>query len=643
MKYNICQRKFNNNFLEIIYESYYTYKNFPEIKEIAMCGIIGYIGSSNAYNILINGLKKLEYRGYDSAGISMGNNGKLKRYRVIGKVSALEQYIAKHKIEGTIGIAHTRWATHGKPSVKNAHPHTDCTNKIHIVHNGIIENHAEIKEFLKLKGHRFSSQTDSEVIAHLIEEYQSMGFNEAVKKALGELEGAFGIAVINQDEPDKLIIARRGSPMVFGIGSDGYIIASDTQAMNSNVSKVIFLQDNELVIINREGYEHVSIEDKPIKSELHSIEIKDIVMDKKGYEHYMLKEIFEQPETIQNAIKGRIDQNDAVSKLGGLEDILPQLKNKKRIMIVSCGTSYYAGLFGRYIFEKLTNLSVEVELASEFRYRYLRLNEDDIVLAISQSGETADTIGAIKEAKRRGALVLGIVNVVGSSISRLTDAGVYNHAGPEIGVASTKLFTSQCVILLLMALLIGRQSYLSYGDGLRIIRSIRRLPMKIKIILENNPEIRKIAEKYAHYKNFLYIGRMYSLPIALEGALKLKEISYIHAEAYPAGEMKHGPISLIDENFPTVAIVPNDVSYEKTISNIEEIRVRSGKVITIATEGDKIIKKYSNDIIYVPKADEVVQPILSVIPLQLLAYHIANINNREIDKPRNLAKSVTVE
>ncbi len=608
-----------------------------------MCGIIGYIGKSNACGILINGLKKLEYRGYDSAGLSFFNGNRIKRYRVLGKVADLEAHISSQNLNGNLGIAHTRWATHGKPSVKNAHPHSDCTNSIHVVHNGIIENYSEIRDFLKSRGHRFSSQTDTEVIAHLIEEYKGQGFENALKKAMGELEGAFGIAVISQDNPDTLVIARRGSPMVFGLGDDGYIVASDTQAMNSNIQKVIYLQDNEMVFISKDSYRHLSIEDKPINRELQSIEIKETVMDKKGYKHYMLKEIFEQPETVENAIKGRIDQNDAVSKLGGLEDIIHELKKKKRLLLVSCGTSYYAGLYGRYIFEKLTNLDVEVELASEFRYRYLRLNENDIVLAISQSGETADTIGAIKEAKRRGAMVLGLVNVVGSTISRLTDAGVYNHAGPEIGVASTKLFTSQCVILLLMALLIGRQSYLSYGDGLRIIRSIKKLSMKIKILLEKNQEILEIAKKYAHYKDFLYIGRMYSLPIAYEGALKLKEISYIHAEAYPAGEMKHGPISLIDENFPTVAIVPNDVSYEKTISNIEEIRVRKGRVIAVATEGDRMIKNYANDVIYIPKADEVVQPILSAIPLQLFAYHVADLNRKEIDKPRNLAKSVTVE
>lgn len=608
-----------------------------------MCGIIGYIGKSNAFGILINGLKKLEYRGYDSAGLSFFNGNRIKRYRVLGKVADLEAHISSQNLNGNLGIAHTRWATHGKPSVKNAHPHSDCTNSIHVVHNGIIENYSEIRDFLKSRGHRFSSQTDTEVIAHLIEEYKGQGFENALKKAMGELEGAFGIAVISQDNPDTLVIARRGSPMVFGLGDDGYIVASDTQAMNSNIQKVIYLQDNEMVFISKDSYRHLSIEDKPINRELQSIEIKETVMDKKGYKHYMLKEIFEQPETVENAIKGRIDQNDAVSKLGGLEDIIHELKKKKRLLLVSCGTSYYAGLYGRYIFEKLTNLDVEVELASEFRYRYLRLNENDIVLAISQSGETADTIGAIKEAKRRGAMVLGLVNVVGSTISRLTDAGVYNHAGPEIGVASTKLFTSQCVILLLMALLIGRQSYLSYGDGLRIIRSIKKLSMKIKILLEKNQEILEIAKKYAHYKDFLYIGRMYSLPIAYEGALKLKEISYIHAEAYPAGEMKHGPISLIDENFPTVAIVPNDVSYEKTISNIEEIRVRKGRVIAVATEGDRMIKNYANDVIYIPKADEVVQPILSAIPLQLFAYHVADLNRKEIDKPRNLAKSVTVE
>jgi len=608
-----------------------------------VCGIIAYIGNRNCYPVLLRGLKRLEYRGYDSAGLSILHRGKIKRHRVLGRVADLEKKVANRHIAGTLGIAHTRWATHGKPSVRNAHPHTDGSSDIHVVHNGIIENYMEYRRYLKAKGHRFSSMTDSEVIAHLIQEYIDLGFEQAVKKALNELEGALGIAVLYRREPNKLIVARRGSPMIIGISDNAFIAASDTQAMNSDVDKVIYMQDNELVVMDQEDYHIMTLEDRPVVRELVPITIQDQEVDKKGFKHHMLKEIFEQPETVENAMMGRLNVGEAVTKLGGLEEVLPRIMSCKRLHIIACGTSYYAGLYGRHIFEKFTNLAVNVELASEFRYKHTHFDEQDIVLAISQSGETADTIGAIREAKRKGALVLGLVNVVGSTIARETHAGVYNHAGPEIGVASTKIFTSQCVILVLMALLIGRHSNLSYGEGSRVIKQLKNLPVKIRMILRENDALRKLAEQYHRYRNFLYIGRLLNYPIALEGALKLKEISYIHAEAYPAGEMKHGPISLIDEQFPTMAIVPEDTSYEKTLSNIEEIRVRNGRVLAIATEGDKLIKKYATDIIYVPVSDEILQPILAVVPLQLFAYHIADIKGRDIDKPRNLAKSVTVE
>jgi len=610
-----------------------------------MCGIIAYCGKKHALPILIDGLKRLEYRGYDSAGFSVIND---KRENIIvkevGKVSELEKKKAKLKIDSTFGIAHTRWATHGKPSELNAHPQTDCSSKISVVHNGIIENYLELKSELMERGHKFVSETDTEVIAHLIEENFEGDLELAVLKSVERLIGTFGIAVIHADIDHKIVIVKRGSPIILGIGDDEYFAASDSNALAPYTNKLIYLNDDEIAVLNSDGYYIKNLRNEILEKNIEIMEENHFVADKKGFEHYMLKEIFEQPESIENAFRGRLIENEGVSKLGGLEPVLDRLmKNIKKLIIVSCGTSYYAGLLGRYIFETLTNLNVEVELASEFRYRKLRLNENVAVLAISQSGETADTLAAIKEAKRKGALLLGIVNVVGSSIAQITDAGVYNYAGPEIGVASTKIYTSQLVILILMALLIGRYDTLSYIDGLNIVHALKRLPYQVREILDKSEDIKRLSLKYRNYENFLYIGRLYNYPTAMEGALKLKEISYIHAEGYPAGEMKHGPIALIDENFPTVAIAPFDSTFEKILSNIQEIKARNGKVLTITNRENDDLRRFSDDLIVVPETIQILQPILNVIPLQLFAYYIAKERGCDIDKPKNLAKSVTVE
>ena len=610
-----------------------------------MCGIIAYCGKKDVLPILIDGLKRLEYRGYDSAGFSVINEKKENIVvKEVGKVSELEKKKAKLKIDSTFGIAHTRWATHGKPSEVNAHPQTDCSGKISVVHNGIIENYLELKSELTEKGHKFVSETDTEVIAHLIEENFEGDLELAVLKSVERLIGTFGIAVIHADIDHKIVIVKRGSPIILGIGDDEYFAASDSNALAPYTNKLIYLNDDEIAVLNSDGYYIKNLRNEILEKNIEIMEDDHFVADKKGFEHYMLKEIFEQPESIENAFRGRLIENEGVSKLGGLEPVLDRLmKNIKKIIIVSCGTSYYAGLLGRYIFETLTNLNVEVELASEFRYRKLRLNENVAVLAISQSGETADTLAAIKEAKRKGALLLGIVNVVGSSIAQITDAGVYNYAGPEIGVASTKIYTSQLVILILMALLIGRYDTLSYIDGLNIVHALKRLPSQVKEILDKSEDIKRLSLKYRNYENFLYIGRLYNYPTAMEGALKLKEISYIHAEGYPAGEMKHGPIALIDENFPTVAIAPFDSTFDKILSNIQEIKARNGKVLTITNRENDDLRRFSDDLIVVPETIQILQPILNVIPLQLFAYYIAKERGCDIDKPKNLAKSVTVE
>jgi len=614
-----------------------------------MCGIICYCGKKQAVPILINGLKRLEYRGYDSAGLAVVTDPETRRkgknliVKTKGRVSQLEKKQSGLDIEATFGIAHTRWATHGKPSQINAHPQTDCTNKISVVHNGIIENYQELKKELEENGHIFKSETDTEVIVHLIEEYFEGNLEAAVLKAVERLSGTFGIAIIHADIDHQVIIAKRGSPIIIGIGNNEYFAASDSNALAPYTNRMIYLSDDEIAVLNSDDYHIKNLKNEDLDKKIEILDTLDYEVDKKGFEHYMLKEIFEQPESVQNAFRGRIIESEGVSKLGGLEPVLDRIKNTKKLIIVSCGTSYYAGLLGRYIFEHLTELNIEAELASEFRYRRLNLDENVAVLAISQSGETADTLAAIKEAKRKGALLLGIVNVVGTSIAQITDAGVYNHAGPEIGVASTKIYTSQLVILTLMALFIGRYQAISFTEGSEIIHAVTHLPDQVREILKDADKIKEIGHKYSRYRDFLYIGRLFNYPTAMEGALKLKEISYIHAEGYPAGEMKHGPISLIDRNFPTVAIAPEDLTLDKMLSNMQEIKARNGKILSITNGKIQKVFDISDDVIIVPRTIPILQPILNIIPLQLFAYHIAKEKGRDIDKPRNLAKSVTVE
>jgi glucosamine--fructose-6-phosphate aminotransferase (isomerizing) len=608
-----------------------------------MCGIIGYCGDKAARPILLDGLKRLEYRGYDSAGLAVADCNKLAVIRALGKVADLEKKGIARPLPGHYGIAHTRWATHGRPSEENAHPHCDCGAKIGIVHNGIIENYLDLKEELLAKKHVFKSETDSEVLAHLIEEYYAGDLEMAVLKTVKRLEGTFGIAAIHADNDRQVVIVKRGSPIIIGIGENEYFAASDANALLPYTQKIISLNDDEMAVLHAGGYHIKNLNNEFLQKEIEICESRNDLADKKGFEHFMLKEIFEQPESIENACRGRIIESEGVSKLGGLEPVLERLKNVKKLIIVSCGTSYYAGLLGRYIFESLSALHVEVEVASEFRYRKLKIDENTAVLALSQSGETADTIAAIREAKRKGALILGIVNVVGSSITKITDAGVYNHAGPEFGVASTKIYTSQLVILTLMALLIGRYQGISYAEGSEVIQAIKKLPRQVKKILTDMEHIKKVALDYAQYKDFLFIGRLFNYPTAMEGALKLKEISYIHAEGYPAGEMKHGPISLIDEQFPTVAILSQDCTFEKMLSNIQEIKARNGRVLAVASQGSSRIGDVCDDVIWVPETLPILQPVLNIVPLQLFAYFIARSKGCDIDKPRNLAKSVTVE
>lgn len=610
-----------------------------------MCGIVGYIGNRKAAEVMLNGLQRMEYRGYDSAGMSVINGNEILTFKKAGKVSGLKKLTENVELDQTIGIAHTRWATHGEPTDVNAHPHVDNSGKISLVHNGIIENYSVLKERLSGLGYNFKSETDTEVLTVFIE-YINKNINnleEAVRRALSEVEGTFGIAVISTDEPDKVIAAKRGSPMVLGIGSDEYIVASDTSAIIQYTRQVIYLNDNEMVVITKDGYNTKTIENEITNGTIHEIQYDLGRIEKNNYDHFMLKEIYEQPQTIRDAFRGRLIPEEGLSRLGGLISVEDKLRNAKRIIITACGTSWHSALVGEYMFEQMCDVPVEVEYASEFRYRNPILSEDDIVIAISQSGETADTLAAIKEAKRRGATVLGIVNVVGSSIARETDAGVYIHAGPEIGVASTKAFTSQLIVLALMSLFIGRTKSISQPEGIRIAREMNELPSKIEQILESASIIKNIAKQFADSRNFLYLGRGYNFPVALEGALKLKEISYIHAEGYPAAEMKHGPIALIDEKMPVVFIATKDEIYDKVISNIEEVRARKGTVIAIATEGDVQIRKYANHVIYIPETLPMLTPVLSVLPLQLLAYYIAVELGRDVDQPRNLAKSVTVE
>lgn len=610
-----------------------------------MCGIVGYIGNKNCVPILINGLKRLEYRGYDSAGIGLILNNHSQVVKNKGKVSLLEEKIEKLNLTATLGIGHTRWATHGVPNEINAHPHCNKSKNLFVIHNGIIENFQILKAGLQKFGYTFVSETDSEVLPHLIDSFLVKGHSlfRSVQLALAEVEGTYGIAVIYEGEPDKIIVARKGSPLVVGIGEQENFIASDVSAILAHTKQIVYLEDGEVVEVCRDRFTAKTILDKEIEKEIHEITMSLEEINKGGYPHFMLKEIMEQPASVCNSMRGRLLIDKGTSKLGGLEAVVDQLVNTKRIIISACGTSWHAGLVGEYMLEQFARIPTEVEYASEFRYRNPIVNKDDAIFFISQSGETADTLAALREAKIRGALVIGICNVVGSSIARESLSGVYTHAGPEIGVASTKAFTSQLVVLALITLLIARRKDMSLVDGKSVAEEMQKIPDKISDILKLNDQIEKIANEFKDVKNFLYLGRGYNFPVALEGALKLKEISYIHAEGYPAAEMKHGPIALIDENMPVIFIAPKDSTYEKIISNIQEIRARKGRIIAIASENDDNIDKLVDYSIKIPDTIRMLMPILTVIPLQLLAYHIAVKKGLNVDQPRNLAKSVTVE
>jgi glutamine---fructose-6-phosphate transaminase (isomerizing) len=610
-----------------------------------MCGIVGYIGKKRALPILIDGLKRLEYRGYDSAGVAVFNNGCIEIEKQPGKISNLEKSLSLMNFSGDLGIGHTRWATHGEPNKVNAHPHTDETENIVLIHNGIIENYASLKKELKEKGHHFKSETDTEVIAHLIQEfYKSNGdFEKSVRIALNQVKGTYGLAILCKDQPDMLIGARKGSPLVVGIGHDEYLLASDVCAIIDHTKTVSYLDDGEMAILSRSGMVIKTIEDRLVEKKIEEVAFDLEKIERGGYPHFMLKEIMEQPQTVFDSMRGRLLPEEGTARLGGIQHDIDSLLYARRVLLTACGTSWHAALIGEYMFEEFIRVPVEVEYASEFRYRDPILDRDAIVIAISQSGETADTLAAIREAKRKKAKVFGICNVVGSSIARETDAGCYLHCGPEIGVASTKAFSSQVTVLSLMTLLLARMTSMSANKGRDFAQELLRIPDKIKKILTSCEQIKKIAHEYAHSQNFLYLGRGYNFPVALEGALKLKEISYIHAEGYPAAEMKHGPIALIDENMPVVFIATKDSTYDKILSNIEEVKARNGKVIAIASEGDEHIAHKVDHTIYVPQTLEFLTPLLTIVPLQLLAYYIAVERGCDVDQPRNLAKSVTVE
>lgn len=610
-----------------------------------MCGIIGYIGEKNCVPILINGLKRLEYRGYDSAGIGIVDHDSSLIVKNKGKVSLLEDKIENLGLNSSIGLGHTRWATHGIPNEINAHPHSNEENTIFLIHNGIIENYQVLKKGLIGFGYKFLSETDSEVLVHLIDSFtkRGHGLTKSVQLALHEVEGTYGLAVISSKEPDKIVAARKGSPLVVGIGENENFLASDVSAIISHTKQIIYLEDGEIAVIKKDEFTAKTIYDNDIEKEVHEISMTLEEIDRGGYPHFMLKEIMEQPESLKNSIRGRILQSEGDARLGGLVDVVEKLANTKRIIITACGTSWHAALVGEYMLEQFCRIPTEVEYASEFRYRNPIIEKDDAIFFISQSGETADTLAAVREAKMKGALVLGICNAVGSSIARETNAGVYTHAGPEIGVASTKAFTSQLTVFALITLLIGRRKSLSRVDGKQIADELLSIPGKVEKILKLNDEIDKIAEEFKDATNFLYLGRGYNFPVALEGALKLKEISYIHAEGYPAAEMKHGPIALIDENMPVVFIAPKDSTYDKIISNIQEVKARGGRTIAIASEDDTEIDELVDYSIKIPHTIRMLMPILTVIPLQLLAYHIAVKKGLNVDQPRNLAKSVTVE
>ena len=613
-----------------------------------MCGIVGYVGTKDVVPILLEGLRRMEYRGYDSAGVAILSGGKLHVRKKAGKVDDLARQIddGGKLPEAHVGMGHTRWATHGEPTDGNAHPHTDCRGEIAVVHNGIVENYIALKTRLQQKGHRFTSATDTEILAHLIEEiYKTTpDLFEAVRLALKEVTGTYGLVVLSTHEPEKIVVARMGSPLILGIGEGENIVAADASAIIGHTRQVVYLEDGEVAELTAEGFRTADIFDNAVKDKtIHEITFELSQIERGGYDHFMMKEINEQPETIRNAMRGRLMPESGNVKLGGLQHVMDKLVQAKRFLIVGCGTSWHAGLVGEYMFEHITKTPTEVEYASEFRYRNPIISKDDVAFFISQSGETADTLAAMREAKAKGATVLGIVNVVGSTIARESQGGVYVHAGPEIGVASTKAFTSQLTVLAQIAIMVARAKGMTEADGKVLTKELDSLPAKVAKVLQNTTQLRELADEFKDVKNFLYLGRGANFPVALEGALKLKEISYVHAEGYPAAEMKHGPIALIDENMPVVFVVPKDAIYDKVISNVQEVRARRGRIIAVANEDDDEIGKMAEVVIRVPRTYGFFGPIVNIIPLQLLSYYMAVVRGTNVDQPRNLAKSVTVE
>jgi len=614
-----------------------------------MCGIVGYIGTKQASDIIVKGLERLEYRGYDSAGVAL-MNGQLDIKKGKGKVQNLRDKLEADPAEGWVGIGHTRWATHGAPNDVNSHPHVSESGNIALVHNGIIENYSTLKKELENKGRTFKTDTDTEVVAQLIEEIYENGngddltFEQAVQMALQQVVGTYGLAILHKEQPERMIVARKGSPLLLGIGDGEMFVASDASPIVEHTKKVVYLDDGEMAVVTKDDYEVKTIQDEPLTKKVHELAMSIEEIEKGGYPHFMLKEIFEQPTSISNCLRGRIDVDNHSIQLGGIADVLDKLVDAKRLIIAACGTSWHAGLVGEYLFEHLAKLSVEVEYASEFRYREALIDEDDVMLVVSQSGETADTLAALRTAKERGALTLGVCNVVGSTIARDTDAGVYTHAGPEIGVASTKAFTTQVSVLAMMAILLGqKRNTIEPEYANRLIEELDRIPGKVEKILEKSDSIKEMAKLFTYAPNFLYLGRTYNFPVALEGALKLKEISYIHAEGYPAAEMKHGPIALIDEMMPVVVIAATDHTNDKMISNIEEVKARKGRIISITGEENEEVIDLSEFYCPIPETEDCLSPLLTSIPLQLLSYYIAVNRGCNVDQPRNLAKSVTVE
>ncbi len=606
-----------------------------------MCGIVAYIGNKQAQPILLQGLRRLEYRGYDSAGIALLEGDRLFRARSVGRIDALTSQLSGVENSSTIGIAHTRWATHGGVTEGNAHPHLDCKEEIAVVHNGIIENFKELRQ--KLTGHIFRSETDSEVLVHLIEDHYKGNLREAVMQALGHVRGTYGIVAMHLKEPTRLIAARMGSPLVIGLGHDEYYIASDASPMLAYTKRVTFLDDGEIAEVTRQSVQTYTLKDEVVDKHVEEIDWDDEQAEKGGFPHYMLKEIFDQPTVLQDAIRGRMNLEEGTAHLGGINMTDDQIRSIERIVLIACGTASYAAMIGKYAFERLVGIPVEVDVSSEFRYRDPIVNDKTLVFALSQSGETLDTLAALREAKRKGAIVRGIVNVVGSTIARETDGGTYIHAGPELAVASTKAYTNMVAVMLLYAIEFGRLGRIPIGVGEKLLKELQEIPEKMKRILEQNDAIAKLAQRYANVKDMLFLARGINFPAALEGSHKLKEISYIHSEAYPAGEMKHGANALLSPDFPVLAIIPQNALYEKMWSNLEEVRARNAPIIAVATEGDTTIQELTKDVLWIPPTIALLEPLLATIPLQIFAYHIAVALGRDVDRPRNLAKSVTVE